>query len=210
MINYSWITTQPISPASSSITSSASCDICQSASVYFQSSYSPFKFAFSQIHVYTCRIGRAALCVQVSALSGETQQLPTEYSMIMLQVSWDFAKLTLCRYYSPCCSPSSLFLSLCVTVCLCLLSYTSHCIWPCWLSRILHFVSAALESCLLRNCWWEKKEALELPQVLLNSRWHIKWLAMWMRSLTEPVNESILNTSVSILLHMTAVTYKWN
>lgn len=91
-----------------------------------------------------------------------------------VRVSWDFAMLSLCHYYTPCYSPSSLLLSLCVTVCLCLSSYTSHCIWPCWLSHILHCVSAALEVACSQTVWGGKKEALQLPNVPLYSRWYIK------------------------------------
>lgn len=62
---------------------------------------------------------------------------------------------------------------LCITVCVSLSSYTSQCTWPCWLSHILHFVSAALEAARSQTAD-KKKEALELPDVPLCSRRYIK------------------------------------
>lgn len=148
VINYSWITTQPITPPSE--------NIGLSASVYFQSSSLSFDALFpTQMHTRT-RNHCEQRCVHRSLLfSGGCSSSPTESSMIMLRSR---GTLLYC-YYSPRCSPSSFLLTLCLTVCLCLSSYTSHCIWPCWLSHILH---CFLSGCLLPNCQEEeeKKEAI--------------------------------------------------
>ncbi len=142
MINYSWNTTQPFIPLSFPLTSSASKNIFSfSFDALSIQSYTQILFT----HTHTHKIKRAAFCVQVSALSWGMQQLPSESSMMMLESHGTLLHSRSAIIIQPAAVhlPSSW---LCVTACLCLSSYTSHCIWSCWLSHILHFVSAALEA----------------------------------------------------------------
>lgn len=155
MINYKWITTQPITPPSFPHCIQEYSSIC----IYFQSA--PSSFDALSVHTYTqihkSKLKTAAFCVQVSGSLLGDASAPHRVLNDDARVSWDLAMLSRCHYDSTDYSPSSLFPTRCVTACLCLSSYASHCIWPRWLSHILHSVSTAPEAACSQTAGKKKR-----------------------------------------------------
>lgn len=194
MINYSWITTQPIIP---SVFSAHIICLPQQSSICVCLFSSFWCSLNTHVHTHMQNEESSVRCTGLGLPPGDAAP-PHRVLHDDARVSWDVATLSLCHDYSTRFSPSSHILTLCVTACLCLSSYTSHCIWPRWLRHILHFVSAALEAACSQKLptGGEKKEALEPADVPLCSHRYIKRSVMQMKSLTELINASIINISV--------------